>query len=68
MKAKNSSLDLPLPACAAALSFVAMLFAGVDLQPVQGSDGCCVSTQLPICAEVFFFSVTECSFSQNECS
>ena len=64
LKAKYSSLDLPLPACAAALSFVATLFAGVDL---QGSDGRCVSTQLPICSEAFF-SLNECSFSQNECS
>ena len=36
LKAKYSILDLPLPACAAAASFVATLFAGVDL---QGSNG-----------------------------
>ena len=36
LKAIYSILDLPLPACAAAVSFVATLFAGVDL---QGSDG-----------------------------
>ena len=64
LKAKYSILDLPLPACAAAVSFVATLFAGVDL---QGSDGRGVS-QLPICADtLFFFLLNECSLSQNEC-
>ena len=57
LKAKYSILDLPLPACAAAVSFVATLFAGVDL---QGSDGRGVS-QLPICRRhtflhFFFFA------------
>ena len=54
LKAKYSILDLPLPACAAAVSFVATLFAGVDL---QGSDGRGVS-QLPICADTLFFCST----------
>ena len=52
MKAKYSILDLPLPACAAAVSFVATLFAGMDL---QGSDGRGVS-QLPICADTLLFA------------
>ena len=65
LKAKYSILDLPLPAasCAAAVSFVATLFAGVDL---QGSDGRGVS-QLPICADTPLFLLNECSLSQNEC-
>ena len=59
LKAKYSILDLvPLPACAAAVSFVATLFAGGDL---QGSDGRGVS-QLPICADTLFFLLNE-----NEC-
>ena len=49
------------PARSAALSFVATLFAGVDL---QGSDERCVSTQLPICADPIFFA-NECSFSRR---
>ena len=63
MKAKYSILDLQLPACAADVSFVTTLFAGVDL---QGSDGRGVS-QLPICADTLFFLLNECSLSQNEC-
>ena len=63
LKAKYSILDLPQPASAAAVSFVATLFAGVDL---QGSDGRGVS-QLPICADTLFFLLNECSLSQNEC-
>ena len=51
MKAKYSILDLQLPACAATVSFVATLFAGVNL---QGSGGRGVS-QLPICADTLFF-------------
>ena len=53
LKVKYSGLDLPLPTCAAALSFVVTLFAGVEL---HGSDGRNVSTQLSICAEAFFFA------------
>ena len=63
LKAKYSILGLPLPACAAAVSFVAMLFAGVDL---QSSDRRGVSW-LPICADTLFFLLNECSLSQNEC-
>ena len=65
LKVTCSSLDLPLPACAAALSFAATLFAGVGL---RGSDGHGVSTHLPIYIDaMFFFLFNECSFSQNEC-
>ena len=39
--------------------------AGVDL---HCSDGHCMSTQLLICADVFFFLQNRCSFRQNECS
>ena len=65
LKVKYSILDLPLPAasCAAAVSFVATLFAGVDL---QGSDGRGIS-QLPICAYTLLFLLNKCSLSQNEC-
>ena len=65
LKAKYSIaiLDLQLPACAADVSFVTTLFAGVDL---QRSDGRGVS-QLPICADTHFFLLNECSLSQNEC-
>ena len=55
LRAKYSSLDLPLPACAAALSFAATLFPGMR-KDLQGFDGRYVSTQLSIYAEAFFFA------------
>ena len=59
LKAKYSILELP--ACAAAVSFAATLFAGVDL---QGSDGRGAS-QLPICADTLFFCSTNVRWAKT---
>ena len=63
LKAKYSILDQQLHACAAAVSFVATLFAGVDL---QGSRRTRRFTVADLRRHTFFL-LNECSLSQNEC-